>query len=67
MLSSIINCTSVITAELISAPFNAVCISELCVQGKVVIEAKKEEKLEIPDEVTIENKHVTAGPTYSDL
>jgi hypothetical protein len=26
------------------------------VQGKVVIEAKKEEKLEIPDEVTIENK-----------
>jgi hypothetical protein len=56
MLSSIINCTSVITAELISAPFNAVCISELCVQGKVVIEAKKEEKLEIPDEVTIENK-----------
>lgn len=53
--------------ELISAPFNAVCISELCVQGKVVIEAKKEEKLEIPDEVTIENKHVTAGPTYSDL
>jgi UTP--glucose-1-phosphate uridylyltransferase len=40
---------------------------EIVLKGKVVIEAKKEEKLEIPDEVTIENKHVTAGPTYSDL
>jgi hypothetical protein len=27
-----------------------------CLQGKVLVEAKKDEKVEIPDEVTIENK-----------
>jgi hypothetical protein len=38
-----------------------------CLQGKVLVEAKKDEKVEIPDEETIDNKHVTAGPTYYNL
>ncbi|CAK9873615.1 unnamed protein product [Sphagnum jensenii] len=40
---------------------------QIVLKGKVLVEAKKDEKVEIPDEVTIENKHVTAGPTYSNL
>jgi UTP--glucose-1-phosphate uridylyltransferase len=40
---------------------------QIVLKGKVLVEAKKDKKVEIPDEVTIENKHVTAGPTYSNL
>eukprot|EP00249_Psilotum_nudum_P015613 c25427_g1_i1 orf=65-1513(+) len=41
--------------------------SDIILKGKVVIEGEKGEKLVIPDNVTIENKLVTAGPTYTDI
>lgn len=41
--------------------------SGITLKSKVVIEAKKGEKLVIPDNVTVEDKLVTAGPSYSNL
>lgn len=41
--------------------------SGIVLKGKVTVEAKKGEKLVLPDTVTIENKLVTSGPTYSPL
>ncbi|KAJ7543436.1 hypothetical protein O6H91_09G038300 [Diphasiastrum complanatum] len=39
----------------------------IILKGKVVVEAKKGEKVELPDELVIENKIVTAGPSFKDL
>lgn len=41
--------------------------SGIVLKGKVIVEAKKGEKLVIPDNTTIEDKLVTSGPTYSPL
>ncbi|KAI5078395.1 hypothetical protein GOP47_0006066 [Adiantum capillus-veneris] len=41
--------------------------SGIVLKGKVIVEAKKGEKLALPDDSTIENKHITSGPTYSPL
>lgn len=41
--------------------------SGIKLKGKVAIEAKKGEQVVLPDNVTVEDKLVTAGPRYSDL
>jgi UTP--glucose-1-phosphate uridylyltransferase len=40
---------------------------DVVLKGKVIIEAKKDEKLEVPDGATIEDKKVTIGPTFTNL
>ncbi|MCO5576633.1 hypothetical protein L7F22_030448 [Adiantum nelumboides] len=41
--------------------------SDIVLKGKVIVEAKKGEKLVLPDDSILEDKHVTVGPTYSPL
>ncbi|KAH7276925.1 hypothetical protein KP509_39G026800 [Ceratopteris richardii] len=41
--------------------------SGIVLKGKVIVEAKKGEKLVLPDDLTLEDQLVTVGPTYSSL
>ncbi|GBG69654.1 hypothetical protein CBR_g4484 [Chara braunii] len=58
---------SIVDLQSLKVVGNAFFGENVVLKGKVVIQAEKGETLIIPDGEVIENKLVTAGPTYADI